>query len=96
MKSTGIVRKLDELGRITLPKELRRTMGLGEGAPLEIHVDDDAIVLKKYISEKKTCTICGATHELVSVDLKHICLPCYYRLSQKVKHVERRSPINII
>lgn len=48
MKSTGIVRKLDELGRITLPIELRRTLGVSERDPLEIFVDEDKIVLKKY------------------------------------------------
>ena len=48
MKDTGIVRKLDELGRITLPIELRRTLGVGEKDPLEIYVEDDKIILKKY------------------------------------------------
>ncbi len=48
MKSTGIVRKLDELGRITLPIELRRTLGVGERDPLEIFVDEDKIILRKY------------------------------------------------
>lgn len=48
MKSTGIVRKLDELGRITLPIELRRTLGVGERDALEIFVQDDQIVLTKY------------------------------------------------
>lgn len=48
MKSTGIVRRLDELGRITLPIELRRNLGLSERDPLEIFVDDDKIVLTKY------------------------------------------------
>ncbi|ROR21344.1 transcriptional pleiotropic regulator of transition state genes [Mobilisporobacter senegalensis] len=48
MKSTGIVRKLDELGRITLPIELRRTLGVSERDPLEIFVDEDKIVLRKY------------------------------------------------
>ena len=48
MKSTGIVRKLDELGRITLPIELRRTLGVGERDPLEIYVDEDKIILTKY------------------------------------------------
>ena len=51
MVSTGIVRKLDELGRITLPIELRRSMGILDRAPLEIIVDDDRIVLKKYQPE---------------------------------------------
>ncbi|TCT11679.1 AbrB family transcriptional regulator [Natranaerovirga pectinivora] len=48
MKSTGIVRKLDELGRITLPIELRRNLHVNEKDPLEIFVDDDKIILKKY------------------------------------------------
>lgn len=48
MKSTGIVRKLDELGRITLPIELRRTLGIEDRDALEIFVDEDKIVLTKY------------------------------------------------
>ena len=48
MKSTGIVRKLDELGRITLPIELRRNLDVNERDPLEIFVDEDTIILKKY------------------------------------------------
>ena len=48
MKSTGIVRKLDELGRITLPIELRRNLNVNERDPLEIFVDDDKIILTKY------------------------------------------------
>lgn len=48
MKSTGIVRKLDELGRITLPIELRRTLGVSERDPLEIFVDEGKIILQKY------------------------------------------------
>ena len=48
MKSTGIVRRLDELGRITLPIELRRTLGVGERDPLEIYVEEDRISLQKY------------------------------------------------
>lgn len=48
MKSTGIVRKLDELGRITLPIELRRSLNVNERDSLEIFVDEDRIILKKY------------------------------------------------
>ena len=48
VKSTGIVRKLDELGRITIPIELRRNLNIGERDPLEIFVDDERIILKKY------------------------------------------------
>lgn len=49
MKSTGIVRKLDELGRITLPIELRRNLDVKDRDPLEMFVDEDKIILKKYI-----------------------------------------------
>lgn len=48
MKCTGVVRKFDELGRITLPIELRRNLGVGDKDPLEIFVDEDTILLKKY------------------------------------------------
>lgn len=49
MKSTGIVRKVDELGRVVIPMELRRTLGIAEKDALEIYVDEDKIILKKYM-----------------------------------------------
>lgn len=58
MKSTGIVRKVDELGRITLPIELRRSLGLGEKDPVEIFIDGDKIVLKKY-KPNMACAVTG-------------------------------------
>lgn len=58
MKSTGIVRKVDELGRVVIPIELRRTLGINEKDSLEIYVDDDKIVLKKY-KPNMTCLITG-------------------------------------
>lgn len=62
MKSTGIVRKLDELGRITLPIELRRTLGVGERDPLEIYVDENKIILTKY---EPTDIFTGEKNDLV-------------------------------
>ncbi|HHX55761.1 MAG TPA: AbrB/MazE/SpoVT family DNA-binding domain-containing protein [Clostridiales bacterium] len=61
MKGTGIVRKLDELGRITLPIELRRTLGVSERDPLEIFVDEDKIILRKY---EPSDIFSGSTDEL--------------------------------
>ncbi len=61
MKGTGIVRKLDELGRITLPIELRRTLGVSERDPLEIFVEEDKIILKKY---EPSDIFNGSTEEL--------------------------------
>lgn len=58
MKSTGIVRKVDELGRVVIPIELRRTLGINEKDALEIYVDDDQIVLKKY-KPNMTCHVTG-------------------------------------
>jgi transcriptional pleiotropic regulator of transition state genes len=58
MKATGIVRKTDQLGRIVIPMELRKKLGIGENDPLEIFVDEDMIILKKY-QHDLTCMITG-------------------------------------
>jgi len=58
MKATGIVRKVDELGRVVVPIELRRTMGIAEGDALEIFVNGDQIILRKYAPG---CVLCGET-----------------------------------
>jgi AbrB family transcriptional regulator, transcriptional pleiotropic regulator of transition state genes len=75
MKNTGIVRKLDELGRITLPKELRRTLGIEDRDPLEIYTEDDTIVLKKYSGIDK-CKHCGSTEDVVKSEDIVICKKC--------------------
>lgn len=51
MNATGIIRRVDDLGRIVLPKEVRRKVGISEGTPMEILTSDEGIVLKKYDSE---------------------------------------------
>ncbi|NHM30834.1 AbrB/MazE/SpoVT family DNA-binding domain-containing protein [Neobacillus terrae] len=58
MKSIGIVRKVDELGRIVIPMELRRTLDISEKDPLEIYTDGDSIILKKYIVDM-ACSLTG-------------------------------------
>lgn len=58
MKATGIVRKTDQLGRIVIPMELRKKLGIGENDPLEIFVEEDMIILKKY-QHDLTCVITG-------------------------------------
>ncbi|MES5896834.1 AbrB/MazE/SpoVT family DNA-binding domain-containing protein [Bacillus cereus group sp. RP43] len=62
MKSTGVTRKIDELGRIVLPKELRRTLGIAEKDPIEIFVEDEKIILQKYKSYD-ACAITGDISE---------------------------------
>ena len=52
MKTTGIVRRIDDLGRVVIPKEIRRSLGIREGAPLEIFLHEDCICFKKYIPNK--------------------------------------------
>jgi len=73
MKSTGIVRKVDELGRIVLPIELRRTLEIAEKDMLEIYVDGDAIVMKKYTP---SCIFCGGTKGILTYREKNVCAAC--------------------
>ncbi|MDR0951692.1 MAG: AbrB/MazE/SpoVT family DNA-binding domain-containing protein [Oscillospiraceae bacterium] len=73
MKSTGIVRKVDELGRIVLPIELRRTLDIAERDSLEIYVDNDSIILKKYQS---ACVFCGNAQDVVVFKDKNVCREC--------------------
>lgn len=80
MKSTGIVRKIDELGRLVLPIELRRNMNLDIKDPLEIFVEDDMIILKKYES---SCIFCGDARDNVIYENKHVCKKCIEKLFEK-------------
>ena len=79
MKSTGIVRQLDTLGRIVLPIELRRTMDIGVKDMLEIFVDNDQIILKKY---HPSCIFCGDARDVVPYKGKLVCKKCLKELSQ--------------
>lgn len=77
MKSTGIVRKVDELGRIVIPKELRRMFNIKEKDQLEIYVEEDKIVLKKL---ENSCIFCKATENLTEYKDKFICSDCLNEL----------------
>ena len=70
MKSTGIVRKVDELGRIVLPIELRRTLDIAEKDSLEIYVDEECIILRKY---QPACIFCDNARDVVVYKGKNIC-----------------------
>lgn len=78
MKSTGIVRKVDELGRVVLPIELRRTLDIEIRSPLEIYVDGDLIILKKY---EPACIFCGEAKDVVNFKDKIICNDCLKELN---------------
>ena len=81
MKSTGIVRKVDELGRIVLPIELRRTLDIAEKDTLEIYVDGSSIVLKKY---QPACIFCDDAADVISYKGKNICRACVRLLEKQL------------
>jgi transcriptional pleiotropic regulator of transition state genes len=77
VKSTGIVRKVDELGRIVLPIEMRRTLDIGERDALEIYVDGSSVILKKY---RPSCIFCDATRDVTEFKGKNVCPKCLKEL----------------
>jgi len=81
MKATGIVRKLDGLGRLVLPKEIRKSYKIEEKEALEIYVDGSFIMLKKY---EQTCTFCKQTTELEAYKEKQLCKQC-------IKEIEKMA-----
>ncbi len=91
MKSTGIIRKLDELGRVVIPIEIRNKFHLSEKDPLEIYVDGTSIILKKYES---SCIFCGKSENLKEFKEKQICSNCLNKLSilsEKKKRIIRKA-----
>ena len=81
MKSTGIVRRLDSLGRVVIPIELRRTLGIEERGSLEIFTEDDTIILRKY---RPGCELCGSVDEVYRVGGHRICRICAEDISRAV------------
>ena len=81
MKSTGIVRKVDELGRIVIPREIRNKFEIAEKDPLEIYVEGNDIILRKF---QPNCIFCGNTKKLVPFNNKLICSKCH----EKIKNLE--------
>ncbi len=81
MKSTGIVRKVDELGRVVIPIELRRTLNIAEKDALEIYVDGEHIILKKY---EPACIFCGDARNVENYKGKNICRNCLEEVAKKL------------
>lgn len=73
MKSTGMIRRVDELGRVVIPKEIRNKLDIEEKDPMEIYVEGPSIVLKKFESN---CIFCGNTKDLIEYKGKLICKKC--------------------
>ena len=82
MKATGIVRKVDELGRIVIPIELRNKLDIAIKDPIEIFVEGSSIILKKY---EPNCIFCGGTKKLVEYKDKLVCSKCLAKLSNLSK-----------
>lgn len=81
MKSTGIVRKVDELGRVVIPIELRRTLDISEKDALEIYVDSEKIILKKY---EPACIFCQDADDVTTHMGKRICQGCLKKLATHI------------
>lgn len=77
MKATGILRKIDRLGRIVIPMEIRNKLEIAENDPLEIHVEGSSIVLRKY---EPDCTFCGSSRNVVEYKGKNVCEKCISEL----------------
>lgn len=80
MKSTGIVRDLDQLGRVVIPKELRTTLDIKEGDPIEVFVDGSDIILRKF---ENSCIFCGGESDLVLFEGRKICRECLKKIKKK-------------
>lgn len=78
MKSLGIVRKLDKLGRISLPIELRKEFNMKENDPLEIFTEGRQIILRKY---EPGCQFCGSLNDIEYIDNIHICKECAKKIA---------------
>ncbi len=77
MKSTGIIRKLDELGRVVIPKEIRNKLDIEEKDPIEIYIDGNSIILKKFESG---CIFCNNSKDLTPYKDKLICKKCLEKI----------------
>ena len=79
MKSTGVVRRIDELGRIVLPIEIRKNLNIGNRDTVEIFVEEDKIILKKY---EPACIFCGNADNVVLFNGKLVCRDCIEKLKE--------------
>ena len=94
MKSLGIVRKVDELGRIVLPIETRKRLELAAGDGVEIFVEKDRVILKKY---EPSCIFCGDADDVINYKDKKICKACMEELKKRSsERFVRAEPVSIL
>lgn len=79
MKATGIIRNIDELGRIVIPKELRKKMDIKSDDPIEIYVEEDRIILEKFTTG---CLFCDSDTDIQIYKGKKICAACLQEMSR--------------
>lgn len=79
MKAAGIVRNIDELGRIVIPKEIRKRLNIAEGDPIEIFVDGTSVILEKYA---ESCIFCGEKDGLTAFLEKQVCEKCRRKIAK--------------
>ncbi len=88
MKSTGIIRRVDELGRVVIPIEIRNQFNIVEKDPIEIFVNGSSIVLKKY---EPNCIFCGSNQDLLSYNDKLICTECANKIASLEPEEEKEQ-----
>lgn len=88
MKSTGIIRRVDELGRVVIPIEIRNQFNIAEKDPIEIYVEGSSIILKKF---EPNCIFCGNTKNLLNYHDKLICKNCSKKIGQLEENQENNE-----
>lgn len=85
MKSTGIIRRVDELGRVVIPIEIRNKFDIAEKDPIEIYVEGSSIILKKF---EPNCIFCGSTKNLVEYQSKLVCDKCSAKICDLIDNAK--------
>lgn len=89
MKATGIIRRIDVLGRIVIPKEIRRTYGISDGTPIEIFTTSDGIMLKKYQTDDELLNTLNALSEAVEISVDDLDDEKFHQIRKRVGEIRR-------
>ena len=87
MKSTGMIRRVDELGRVVIPKEIRNKLDISEKDPIEIFIDGNSIVLKKFESG---CVFCNSSKDLTVYKDKFFCRKCLAKINSLIENEDEK------
>ncbi len=79
METNGFIRRVDDLGRIVIPKEIRKKLKIADNSPLEIFSDSSTITIKK---PQHACAFCGSTTKLLEISEKYICSKCINKINK--------------